>query len=78
MLNTWQIEPHYLGPAGPAAVSALGGRPISPGCIKYTAANGETLFYTMAKLPQGWRIVGIHANRGAPIPERLRTSQPEP
>jgi len=69
VLNTWQIEPHCLGPAPARAVSALGGHAISAGCIKYTAANGETIAYTMAKLPQGWRIVGIHAGRGAPIPD---------
>lgn len=71
VLNTWLIQPHCGGPAPARTIprhSALGGHPISPGCIKYTAANGETVSYTMAKLPQGWRIVGTHASRGASIP----------
>jgi hypothetical protein len=68
VLNTWQIAPHCLGPAPARAVSVLGGHPVSPGCIKYIAANGETISYTMAKLPRGWQIVGIHVNRGTPIP----------
>ena len=68
VLNTWQIEPHCIGPAPAGAVSSLGSHPMSPGCIKYTAANGETISYTMAKLPQGWRIVGVYAHRGTPIP----------
>ena len=60
-------------PAGPAGMFPLkshrirpnscghgdwnGGYRISPGCIVYTASNGETLEYGMTKTPQGWRII---------------------
>ena len=64
VLNTWLIQ-HHCANTRPAS-SSLTGR-ISPGCVKYTAGNGETISYTMAKLPQGWRIVGVRAGRGAPI-----------
>lgn len=64
ILNTWQIRPH-CGNTRPGSPT-LSGR-ISPGCIEYTAADGETISYTMAKLPQGWRVVGVRGVRGAPI-----------
>jgi hypothetical protein len=68
VLNTWLIQPHCLGHVRARPTSSLGRHPISPGCIQYTAANGEKVSYTMAKLPEGWRVVGVHASRGAPIP----------
>jgi hypothetical protein len=65
VLNTWQIQ-HRCANTRPGSPS-LAGR-ISPSCIKYTAANGQTISYTMAKLPQGWLVVGVRGVRGAPIP----------
>lgn len=30
---------------------------VSPGCIVYTATNGDTVSYFMTKKPGGWRIM---------------------
>lgn len=38
---------------GPRAGSYL----ISPGCVTYTASNGDTLEYDMTKTRHGWRII---------------------
>lgn len=65
VLNTWLIRPHCAN-TRPNSPSEAGR--ISTGCIRYTAANGETISYTMAKLPQGWRVIRSNAGRGAPIP----------
>jgi hypothetical protein len=32
---------------------------VSPGCVIYTAANGNTVVYFMTKTGEGWRIVEI-------------------
>jgi hypothetical protein len=67
VLNTWLIKPH-CGTAGERPVYSIRGHRVSPGCIKYTAANGETISYTMTKTPKGWRIVAVSSSRGAPLP----------
>src|ERR1041385_2594739 len=65
VLNTWRLQPPCANTR--PGVPTLAGR-IAPGCVRYIAANGETISYTMARLHQGWRIVGVAAARGAPIP----------
>jgi hypothetical protein len=67
VLNTWLIKPQ-CGTARGHPVSSIKGHPVSPGCIKYTAANGETISYTMTKTPEAWRIVAVSSSRGAPLP----------
>ena len=67
VLNTWRIKPQ-CGTARGRPVYWIRGHPISPGCIKYTAANGETVSYTMTKMAEGWRIVAVSSSRGAPLP----------
>lgn len=67
VLNTWLIKPQ-CGTARGQPVSSIRGHPVSPGCIKYTAANGETISYTMTKMPAGWRIVAVSSSRGASLP----------
>lgn len=61
VLNTWRIRRNCLSPH-----ASYQGHRISPGCIQYTTANGETIAYTMVKLPQGWRIVAAETHHGAP------------
>ena len=61
VLNTWLIRPHCAN-TRPNSPSETGH--ISPSCIQYSATNNETVSYTMAKMPQGWRIVGVNASRG--------------
>jgi hypothetical protein len=35
-------------------------------CIQYIASNGETISYSMAKTPRGWRVVAVTARRPSP------------
>jgi hypothetical protein len=58
-LRSHRIQPNSCG-HGPQA----GSYSISPGCIKYTASNGDTLEYDMTKTRHGWRI--IETGTGSP------------
>jgi hypothetical protein len=44
--------------------SSPSGSHASPGCIVYTAANGDTVLYFMNRTREGWRIVQIGTLRG--------------
>jgi hypothetical protein len=37
---------------------------VSPGCVTYTAADGDVVVYFMADTQQGWRILNIGTRRG--------------
>jgi hypothetical protein len=62
-LNSWLINRH-CGTARARPTPSHEHRRLSPGCIQYSATNGETISYTMAKMPKGWRIVAIKAGHG--------------
>jgi hypothetical protein len=51
-LQSHRIRPHRCGHG-----DWNGGYRISPGCVVYTASNGETLEYDLTRTPQGWRII---------------------
>lgn len=61
-LNTWLIRRDCGNARARPASLSVPGRHISPGCVQYSATNDETVSYTMAKLPQGWRIVAVKAS----------------
>ena len=54
---TFPLESHHIRPSSCGHGDWNGGYRISPGCIEYTASNGETLQYAMTKTPRGWRII---------------------
>jgi hypothetical protein len=63
-LNTWLIQRHCGNARARPASFSVAGRHISPGCVQYSATNNETISYTMAKLPKGWRVIAVEASRG--------------
>ena len=55
--GTFPINSHHIQSNRCGHGNWNGGYRISPGCIEYTASNGEMLQYSMTKTPQGWRII---------------------
>ena len=55
--GTFAVESHRIQPNSCGHGDWNGGYRISPGCIKYSGSNGQTLEYSMTKTPQGWRII---------------------
>jgi hypothetical protein len=56
------VKSHQIRPNSCGHGDWNGGYRISPGCILYTASNGETLEYDMTKTPHGWRIIETGTN----------------
>jgi hypothetical protein len=58
---------HITQKCGSYSSSSSGSR-VSPGCIVYTATNGDTVTYFMTKTQDGWRIVylGTAGNMSGP------------
>jgi hypothetical protein len=55
--GTFPLKSHRIRPNRCGHGDWNGGYRISPGCIVYTASDGETLEYDMTKTPHGWRII---------------------
>jgi hypothetical protein len=56
--GTFSVKTHRIRPNSCGHGDWNGGYRISPGCVDYTASDGETLEYDLTKTPQGWRIIG--------------------
>lgn len=62
--GTFPLQSHRIRQAGCGHGDWDGGYRISPGCVVYTASDGETLEYDLTRTPHGWRIAETGAASG--------------